>query len=73
MTLRRTAARPRVSIGGVAVTADGVLFSGLAPAPATVHMAPVEVPAGIAPSAAAEVIVVIGGRASQSGVTVAVE
>ena len=73
VALRRTAERPRVSIGGVAVAADGVLFSGLAPALAAVHVVLVEVPAGIAPSDAAEVIVVIGGRASQSGVTVAVE
>ena len=36
VALRRTAERPRVSIGGVAVAADGVLFSGLAPALAAV-------------------------------------
>ena len=73
VVLRRTAERPRVSIGGVEVTADGVLFSGLAPALAAVHVVVVEVPAGIEPSAAAEVIMAIGGRASQAGVTVAVE
>ena len=73
VVLRHTTERPRVSIGGVAVAADGVLFSGLAPALAAVDMVVVEVPAGIAPSAAAEVIVAIGGRASQSGVTIAVE
>ena len=73
MALRRTPERPRVSIGGVEVAADGVLFSGPAPTPAAVHMAPVEVPAGIAPSAAAEVVIAVGGRTSQAGVTVAVE
>ena len=73
VALRRTTERPRVSIGGVEVAADGVLFSGLAPALAAVHLVVVEVPAGIAPSAAAEVIIAIGGRASQAGVTVAVE
>ena len=73
VVLRHTTERPRVSIGGVAVAADGVLFSGLAPTLAAVDMVVVEVPAGIAPSAAAEVIVAIGGRASQSGVTIAVE
>ena len=31
VVLWHTAERPRVSIGGVAVAADGVLFSGLAP------------------------------------------
>ena len=73
VVLRRTVERPRVSIGGVEVAADGVLFSGLAPALAAVHVVVVEVPAGIEPSAAAEVIIAIGGRASQAGVTVAVE
>ena len=73
VALRHTAERPRVSIGGVAVAADGVLFSGLAPALAAVDMVLVEVPAGIAPSDAAEVIVAGGGRESQPGVTIAVE
>ena len=73
VVLRRTAERPRVSIGGVEVAADGVLFSGLAPTLAAVHVVVVEVPAGIEPSDAAEVIMAIGGRASQAGVTVAVE
>ena len=73
VALRHTAERPRVSIGGVEVAADGVLFSGLAPTLAAVNVVLVEVPAGIEPSAAAEVIIAIGGRKSQPGVTVAVE
>ena len=73
VVLRHTTERPRVSIGGVAVAADGVLFSGSAPTLAAVDMVLVEVPAGIEPSAAAEVLIAIGGRASQPGVTVAVE
>ena len=73
VVLRHTTERPRVSIGGVEVAADGVLFSGSAPTLAAVDMVLVEVPAGIAPSDAAEVIVAIGGKASQPGVTVAVE
>ena len=73
VVLRHTTERPRVSIGGVAVAADGVLFSGLAPTLAAVNVVLVEVPAGIESSAAAEVIIAIGGRASQAGVTVAVE
>ncbi len=73
VTLRRTLERPRVSIGGVEVAADGVLFSGLAPALAAVNVVLVEVPAGIAPSDAAEVVIAIGGRTSQPGVTIAVE
>ena len=78
VVLRRTTARPRVSIGGVEVAggegdADGLLFSGLAPTLAAVNVVLVRVPAGIAPSAAAEVIITIGGKRSQSGVTIAVE
>ena len=73
VTLRRTAERPRVSIGGVEAAADGVLFSGLAPALAAVNVVLVEVPAGIEPSDAAELVIAIGGRTSQPGVTVAVE
>ena len=73
VVLRHTTERPRVSIGGVAVAADGVLFSGSAPTLAAVDMVLVEVPAGIEPSAAAEVLIAIGGRASQPGVTVAVK
>ncbi len=73
IALRRTTERPRVSIGGVEVAADGVLFSGLAPMLAAVNLLLVEVPAGIEPSAAAEVIISIGGKASQPGFTIAVE
>ena len=73
VVLRHTTERPRVSIGGVAVAADGVLFAGSAPTLAAVDMVLVEVPAGIEPSAAAEVLIAIGGRASQPGVTVAIE
>ena len=73
VVLRHTTEHPRVSIGGVAVAVDGVLFSGSAPTLAAVDMVLVEVPAGIEPSAAAEVLIAIGGRASQPGVTVAVE
>ena len=73
VALRHTAERPRVSIGGVEAAADGVLFSGLAPALAAVNVVLVEVPAGIAPSDAAELVIAIGGRTSQPGVTVAVE
>ncbi len=71
--LRRTVERPRVSIGGVEVAAEGVLFSGLAPALAGVNLVVVETPQGIAPSDAAKLVLAIGGKASQAGVTIAVE
>ena len=64
---------PPVADGENSCAPDGVLFSGLAPALAAVDMVLVEVPAGIAPSDAAELIIAGGGRASQPGVTIAVE
>ncbi len=73
IVLRRTAERPRVTIGGVEVAEEAVLFAGLAPAMAAVNLVVVEVPQGIEPSAAAEVTIAGGGRASQPGVTIAVE
>ncbi len=73
LVLRRTVERPRVSIGGVEVAEEAVLFAGLAPALAAVNLVVVEVPEGIEPSAAAEALISIGGRTSQPGVTIAVE
>ncbi len=73
LVLRRTAERPRVTIGGVEVAEEAVLFAGLAPALAAVNLVVVEVPQGIEPSAAAEALISIGGRTSQPGVTIAVE
>ncbi len=73
VVLRRTVERPRVSIGGVEIAAESVLFSGLAPALVGVDLVVVEAPAGIEPSAAAEIRIAAGGRASQAGVTIAVE
>ncbi len=73
LVLRRTVERPRVSIGGVEVADEAVLFAGLAPALAAVNLVVVEVPQGIEPSAAAEVTIAGDGRASQPGVTIAVE
>ncbi len=71
--LRRTVERPRVWIGGVELAEEAVLYSGLAPALAAVNLVVVEAPAGLEPSHAAEVVIVIGGQASQPGVTIAVE
>ncbi len=73
VALRRTTARPRVSIGGVEAAEERVLFSGLAPTLAGVNAILVEVPPGLAPNDATEVIIAIGGRTSQPGVTIAVE
>ncbi len=73
VVLRRTRERPMVSIGGVDVADEDVLFSGLAPGLAGVNVVLVEVPEGVETTEEAEVLLVIGGRASQSGVTMAVE
>ncbi len=73
MALRRTMERPRVSIGGVELAEEAVLFSGLAPALVGVNVVMVEVPAGLEPSDAAEVVLAVGGRTSRPGVTIALE
>ena len=71
--LRQTIERPRVWIGGMEVPAGNIIFSGMAPDMAATSVVLVRVPAGIEPSNAAEVIVSIAGRTTQSGVTIAVE
>ena len=71
--LRQTIERPRVWIGGMEVPAGNILFSGMLPNMAATNVVLVQVPAGIEPSNAVEVIVSIAGRTTQSGVTIAVE
>ena len=71
--LRHTAARPRVWIGSWPLPADSVRFSGLAPDMAGVNLVVVELPTWLPPSDAAELRLAVGGRASQAGVTIAVE
>ncbi len=73
VVLRHTVEQPEVWIGGVSVAGDKVLYSGLAPEYPGLNVAVVEMPAGIVPSDAAEVVIAIGGKASQAGVTIAVE
>ncbi len=73
IVLRSTLEMPRVRIGGVWVAEENVLFSGQAPALAAVNVVVVEVPQWIAPSDEARVVIVVGGRQSQPGVTMAVE
>ena len=73
VVLRHTAARPRVWIGAHVLAPGNIRFSGLAPSMAGVNLVVVEVPPNLAPSAAAELRLAIGGRVSQSGVTIAIE
>ena len=71
--LRHTAAQPRVWIGAYAVSPENVRFSGLAPDMVGVNLMVVEVPRNLIPSDAAELLLAVAGRISQSGATVAVE
>ncbi len=71
--LRRTTAQPQVWIGGMPLAAENIRFSGLAPNLAGVNLVVVEVPRHMMPSAAAELRLAVGGRASQAGVTISVE
>ena len=73
VVLRRTVARPRVWIGAYELAPANIRFSGLAPSLAGMNLVVVEVPRNLAPSAAAELRLAVGGRISQSGVTIAVE
>ncbi len=61
------------TLDAVQAPPENVLFSGLAPTLAGVNLVVVEVPPGVDPSSEAEVVIAIGGRASQPGVTIAVE
>ena len=69
--LRRIAGPVQVWIGGTAPAQ--VLFAGAAPTLAGVNVVLARVPSGIRPNEAAEVLLIVGGRSSQPGVTVAVE
>ena len=71
--LRHTTEQPRVWIGAHVLAPENVRFSGLAPSMAGVNLVVVEVPPNLAPSAAAELRLDIGGRISQSGATIAIE
>lgn len=71
--LRRTTARPRVWVGDYEIAAENILFSGLAPSYTALNMVVVEMPRNVPPSAAAEIVIAIGGRRSQPGATIAVE
>ena len=73
VVLRHTAARPRVWIGAYELAPENIRFSGLAPSMAGVNLVVVKIPPNLSPSAAAELRVGIGGRVSQSGVTIAIE
>ncbi len=71
--LRRTTARPRVWVGDYEIAAENILFSGLAPSYTALNMIVMEMPRNVPPSAAAEIVIAIGGRRSQPGATIAVE
>ena len=71
--LRHTVARPRVWIGAYELAAQSIRFSGLAPSTAGMNLVVVEIPRYLTPSAVAELRLAVGGRVSQSGVTIAVE
>ena len=74
VVLRRTAARPRVRIGGAWLAEEDVLFSGLAPALAGVNVVVARVPAQrLASSDAAPLTLAAAGRESPRGVTIAIE
>ena len=73
VALRHTTARPRVWIGAYELAPENIRFSGLAPSLAGMNLVVIEVPPNLAPSAVAELRLAVGGRISQSDVTIAIE
>ena len=73
LVLRRTIETPGITIGGVQVPQENVLFSGLAPEFVAVNIVIIELPAGIAPGDAVPINISIGGNSSPPGVTIAAE
>jgi uncharacterized protein (TIGR03437 family) len=73
LILRETVARPVISIGGVLIPDDDVLFSGLAPEFVGVYQISFRLAAGVAPGDAVPVILGIDGIESRGDVTIAVQ
>jgi uncharacterized protein (TIGR03437 family) len=67
--LATTVQTPTVTIGGIPVT--NILYSGLAPGLVGLYQLNVQVPAGVAPGDAVEVVITVNGNASNT-VTIAV-
>ena len=73
LVLRRTTTRPVVTIGGVRVPAEDVVFSGLAPLYVGVNELIVRLPKGVPSGDAVSIVIRMGETQSRLDVTIAVE
>ena len=73
VVLRHTTTRPVVTIGGVVVPNEDVLFSGLSVEFVGLNVATIRVPAGIAPGNAVPIVIRIDELESRGDVTLAIE
>jgi len=73
LVLRRTTTRPVVTIGGVRVPDEDVLFSGLAPRYVGVNELIVRLPQGVPSGDAVSIVIRMGETQSRVDVTIAVE
>jgi uncharacterized protein (TIGR03437 family) len=73
LTLRNTAVRPVVKIGGVTVPDNLILFSGLTPAFAGLYQINVTIPGGITVSDEVPVVVQMGSNSSPPNVSIAMQ
>ena len=73
LTLRNTAVRPVVTIGGVTVPDNLILFSGLTPAFAGLYQINVTIPDGITVSNQVPVVIQMGSTSSPANVSIAMQ
>jgi uncharacterized protein (TIGR03437 family) len=73
LTLRNTAVRPVVKIGGLTVPDNSIQYSGLTPQFAGLYQINLTIPDGITPSGAVPVVVQLGSTSSPANVSIAMQ
>jgi uncharacterized protein (TIGR03437 family) len=73
LTLRNTAVRPVVKVGGVSVPDSAILFSGFTPLFVGLYQTNLTIPVGITPSNQVPVLIQMGNNQSPPNVTIAMQ
>ena len=73
LVLRRTTIRPVITIGGVVVPDENVLFSGLSPRSVGLYQLDIRAPQGLPSGDAVPIVIRMGESESRADVTIAVE
>ena len=73
LVLRSTTERPVITIGGVVVPDENVLFSGLSPLNVAVYQVDIRAPQGLPSGNAVPIIIGMGESESRGDVTIAIE